>query len=1025
MFSIRWEKYVPKLPLKRKHDNFITVKITCLDAVGQTYQFLKQYEEWIGVCTNRIQLVVRKLKIAFPGCQIRYERLGDKLYKKVLPYFEERLITGKLTYSSKPFYKLYINASLEDVGIFFNIYKIAYYEKSDWLVRIYIDLCTRYNSRSFYYKWYNVSNASPNLIESFRMIPEKTDSPNWMIAAFDLETVPLSGENRIPTGSDSKDRIVMISVVKWNKTKVEYHLLYLTPCPKTPPLDLSSIRYDAQKINCNTVQCDTEQELLRQFHELIRDVHVLTGYNINNFDFPCIFARLVFRKMKNILKHYSSKTIGDYIVTTFQNKIVIDMYTYFRIFSNYNLPGFKLDDVAKAKLGKAKIPIKSIGIHSWYVSKCVTRSLLDSNDVKECFELLKPKNMKEEVFGTFKMFLEYCVIDSELVRQLFNNETALHFLIERGNFNGMDVGKALHLGNSNYLKELIKTMGTFLGNFININFFTNKTECQKLESMFVNGTYQGALNYFKRQDYFKNIVVMDFTSMYPCSLLSTNLCYGTCTILTREEYANSSTAQSLTAIPFRNHSDEDFKIDTNGSYNKEFFDYPSFDPDRDNFVIVVNQKDEAFLPQLVLYFLNLRKYHQKEYKKSNDVYHYNSQLNIKILINSLYGIMASKDSCLAKLEIAIAIVTLARYQLLGCYHKVTRNGYEVVYADTDSLMVKDYPHNNCDELNAFLQKQKHVEIKFEERFKCLLVLSKKKYIFETENGKLITKGFQKKINDLVKFMTNNILKHVMNPDRDSNPNEGWIIWINTLLKAKYLCRDPRKYAISRKTKNLEEYKSTTCATAKMLQKYPEKAGEFIEYTYSRADVAAKEASKWIMDIEDVEYLDFQQLFRTQEKNFIDLLNIKFWKLSNPYEPCLEPLNDKTVLNFYHPCQTTLEDKSIKNLMVRHALRKLDVQRYYRYPPDEIKLLPGNIEASKNNIYDPRIFLSNYHYKLLHHFPVGRYKVDPSESEGTESESEGTESESEGTPDKGALTDLDQGSKDTELEKDLELKNTEL
>ncbi|GFY61829.1 DNA polymerase [Trichonephila inaurata madagascariensis] len=86
-----------------------------------------------------------------------------------------------------------------------------------------------------------------------------------------------------------------------------------------------------------------------------------------------------------------------------------------------------------------------------------------------------------------------------------------------------------------------------------------------------------------------------------------------------------------------------------------------------------------------------------------------------------------------------------------------------------------------------------------------------------------------------------------------DPSQGWVIWVETLNEAFYKCRDPKKYSISRKTKNIDEYKSTTCATVKMLQKYPEKSGEYIEYTYSRADIAAKETLKWIMYVDDVKY----------------------------------------------------------------------------------------------------------------------------------------------------------------------------
>ncbi|KAF8796712.1 DNA polymerase delta catalytic subunit like protein [Argiope bruennichi] len=697
------------------------------------------------------------------------------------------------------------------------------------------------------------------------MIPEYTHSPNWTIASFDLETVPLSGENRVPTGADSKDTIVMISVVKWNNNGVEYYLLYFTPCnAEFSSARQNSLVYDGDTIHYNSIKVENEKELLIKFHNLIEDAHVLTGYNINNFDIPCIFSRLLWLRMHDYLEHYSSKTIGDYMVTTFKNKIVLDMYHYFRIFSSYNLPGFKLDDVAKVKLNKFKIPLKSTGIHAWYVSKEITSSLLQSNNVKECFETLKKYlyHVTEEQFGTFTKYLEYCLIDSELVRLLFIKETALHFLIERANFTAMDAIHAFYYGNSRYLLELFKTYGTILGYFININYFKNMTDPAKYKSMFINGTYQGALNYCIPKRYYKNISVMDFTSMYPCSLLSANLCYGTCTILTTEEYVNSPLAQTLTAIPFRNHSKQDFdkeNIFKQGELCTENYHYPTFDPNKDKFVIVVNQQTKAFLPELVLHLLNLRKYHQREYKSTKNIYHYNSQLNIKILINSLYGVMGSKDSCLAKLVIAIAIVTLARYQLLGSYHFMVRKGYDVCYADTDSLMVHNWPVDNCDEVNKYLNLP-HVEIKYEERFKSLLILSKKRYVFETQNGKFITKGFQKKLNDLIKFMSDTILIHAMNSlqQGDANPSQGWIVWVDTLLQAYYMCRNPKTYSITRKTKNLDEYKSTTCSTVRMLQKYPEKAGEYIEYTFSRADVAAKEVLKWIMDVDDVKYLNFEQ-----------------------------------------------------------------------------------------------------------------------------------------------------------------------
>ncbi|GFX29272.1 DNA polymerase [Trichonephila clavipes] len=99
--------------------------------------------------------------------------------------------------------------------------------------------------------------------------------------------------------------------------------------------------------------------------------------------------------------------------------------------------------------------------------------------------------------------------------------------------------------------------------------------------------------------------------------------------------------------------------------------------------------------------------------------------------------------------------------------------------------------------------------------------------------------------------------------QDRDPSQGLVIWVETLNEAFYKCRDPKKYSISRKTKNIDEYKSTTYATVKMLQKYPEKSGEYIEYTYSRADIAAKETLKWIMDADEIQ--EIWNAFRSKLK----------------------------------------------------------------------------------------------------------------------------------------------------------------
>lgn len=894
-YSIRWEN----LGHRRGTDiNVSQIRTTFLDTSGHETQVVRDYEQWLGVCTRDMDRVKTLLENRFPNSRPRHIHVGEK--RKVLPYFADRLAKGRLDSPTKPFYKVFLNAPLEPVGQVLNKYKISYYEDSDWLVRLYIDLCDS-PSQGFFYKWYTVTHHSPWLVDSFVMDREQTHLPPFTIVAFDLETVPMAkGDQRVPNGDDVADEIVMISIYKWKSTpprNVERWLLY------RPVAD--AVDYP------DSVAHVSERSMLADFHAKIEDAHVLTGYNICGFDLGCVFARLLWLRMTSLLGHYTSSHVGQHVVTTYKQKLVLDLYPYFKTFSNYDLPSFKLDDVARVKLGgESKVPIKSTGLWSWYTQVEEARVLLAQNATAEqAHAVLRPHHVAPHQFGTFRSYMDYCLQDSCLVYQLFEKEMVLSFLVERANFTAWDAVKALYMGNSNFLLNLFKTYGTALGFFVNTRFFDESGEIpQKLAPLFKNcKTYQGALNFCIPEQAYEDVSVLDFASMYPSTLVSSNLCYSTCTIMMQDEWKACPHRDALTAIPYRMHDARDFEHPP--EEDSRVFRYPSFDPERDAFAIVIHEKGEGFLPCIVRHFIELRRHHQARYRDSPDVYHYNAQLNIKILINSLYGVMANKHSCLAYLPVAMSIVTLARYQLLGSYHYIQKCGYRVCYADTDSLMVHRWPHTDATCVNHYLSLP-HVQLQFEQCMKRLLVVSRKRYVYETQGGEIVTKGFQKRINDLLQCLMHEVLDRVWKtiydlPDgRDdadvSAYSRGWIVWVDVILRAFYMSRDAKKYAITRKTKPLHAYTSTTCATVRMLQRYPEKANDYIDYTYSRADMSVREASKWVLDAEECEWVNYEQLIMSQKKMFCLLLNMAFWKhVPVPHVACQHVLNTLRWKQFMH------------------------------------------------------------------------------------------------------------------------------
>lgn len=888
LYTLNWSREKCK---QKSNINRIYVNIQGVTAEGRSVVIRKLYDEWTGVLTNDILKVIRLIRKFFPGVKLKYKQLNISQYKKVLPNLKDRLLKkNKLLYNSKNFYKLYSsNAYINDIGIVMDKYKISYYKPDDWLTRIYIDLCTANNTNSFFYMWYYVSD-SEMLLSSMKINMDFKENPAIQIAAFDLETVPLDGENRIPTGHDENDRIVMASILKWDYTNdnaVEKFILYLNPT-----VDKLNEKLVKQP---GTIYMEffEESDLIKKFHSLVKDSHIITGYNINNFDLPCLLARIVLLNIKSVLKLYSSKKIGTYIIPTFQDKMIIDIYHFMQIFCKYGLSSFKLDVVAKCKLNKSKYPIKPITIHNYY-NKKIDADLLLREDKNSAFDAIEPKNVELSEFGTFSECLEYCLEDSVLVYELFKKELALTFLIERANFTAITIEQALHLGNSKYILEVLKTYGTCMGYFLNLAFFTNTVE-KDLEYykdylVIKNNTFQGALNYAVPGSHYKNVSSVDFLSMYPSIFINENISPDTFAVLSQDEFL--TLPKDLTAqcqcVPYRNHSEDDILVEN--KFPHDSFKLPSLSLS-DKMVMVSYKNELGFLPNIVNFFLEKRKKIQSLYSETRDSTLYTRQLNIKLFLNSIYGCMASHECQIAYVEIAMGVTCFARIYILAvCEYTRQVLGCQIAYCDTDGIFVVDYPFRDCNLINQYLN-QKFMILQFDKVMTNILIISKKRYVYEENNEYKMT-GFEKKGNALTKYMSNTIISEVLSAlkSNEADVSKGWLIWVNTLIRAFVMCKNPRKHCITRKTKLLHEYKSKTCPQLKILKKNPLKAGEFIDFTYSQTDILLSESNKWIMEVDECQEVNFEKLFINKKKIFINLLNIAFFKFKNPEKHLNKVLN---------------------------------------------------------------------------------------------------------------------------------------
>lgn len=877
-YSLKW---TPKKSNSSKNLNRLTVVIKGVNSTGATVTLEKEYEQWLGVCTNNIEKTISEIRYCFPGINITYEILENRQYQKVLPNFSKRLFEKKPL--KKNFYKLYSsNAYISDIGVVLDKYKISYYRPEDWLVTLYVDLCLE----SFYYSWYNVGN-SQMLLQSMQLNLEYGENPSIYIVAFDLETVATDNSNRFASGHDENDQIVTISLVKWNYRYeiAEKCLLYLNPLS-------DSVNCKLQKLpDVEYLEFFSEQELLKAFHATISHCHLLTGYNINNFAIPCLLARLILLcNMEDNLKMYSSKRIGTHIITTIQNKIILDMYNFIQNFSNQNLTSVHLKDVAQSKLNRSAQPVETTSsLHYYYANPINTTDILLSSDKKYVYDYLKPKRLDIFEFGTFSECLNICMENSVLIHLLFNHELTLPFLIERANLCAMDVQSALYLSNSRYILSMFLTAGIRLGFFLNIGYFHNSVaeDHMKYRDILVHRknkshTYQGGLNFSIPGTFYKNVTVLDFLSMYSSIIVNQNLSYETSGLVELDTFLNLSDdiKKQCIVVPYSQHLENEILLDNH--VHSGLYAFPEIDIKKHRFLMVSYKGERGFLPSILDEFLEKRKALQKQYKENRDPILHVRQQNIKFLLNSISGCLGSENFCMRYIDISAMTACYSRIFLLGAsqfaQHKLRCN---TVYADTDSIFVLEYEHGNCDIINNYLN-QKSMVLRLEKKLSCLLIISKKRYIFREKNNddncKLV--GFEEKANSVSKWMSNYIASKVVwaIEHNQRSASHGWVTWTNALIQVFAMCSYPKAFYLTHKTPNPSTNE-----------------------TYLRADVSKSASEKMISSLHDnCKEINFEKLFINQKKLLIHLLNVAFFNLHDSavlMQPCNKVLNTMTWRRF--------------------------------------------------------------------------------------------------------------------------------
>ena len=447
--------------------------------------------------------------------------------------------------------------------------------------------------------------------------------------------------------------------------------------------------------------------------------------------------------------------IGNYIQIKIHNRFDVEDYY------QGGKKKFEILDINDKTLTlNTKIELNNTNIES--LSWC-----LGKDDIKpiDIFNAFRENGTEKDKLKIGK----YCVMDTVLCLELMNKLKIISNIMSMANVCYCPMKYIILRG------EGIKTLSLVSkkcqeNNFVLPTLIVNEDD---------NADYEGAIVLPPKTGlYLKEPVsVLDYTSLYPSSMISKNLSHETFinidkfldekNVYLKDEKEKINRAEiELNKIGFESFTRINYENAEEGKYVRRI----KIDEEGKKEYLFVQNGKKGIIPTILTELMSLRKRTKKEmkqFKKFSFEYDLldSKQLAYKLTANSIYGQMGSKYSQVFKKEIAESTTAVGREQLKIArdFVKVPSNYnnyfseynlkyYEmkntVVYGDTDSIFVKfDARDENCNILSdkEALVKSIHIAewtekqigeqelespqiLEYEKTFYPFILLGKKKYI---------------------------------------------------------------------------------------------------------------------------------------------------------------------------------------------------------------------------------------------------------------------------------------------------------
>jgi DNA polymerase I len=490
--------------------------------------------------------------------------------------------------------------------------------------------------------------------------------------SFDIEVLPES-EARVPSPDNPKQPVIAVSMMAdgWDKPKV---FALKGWCGK------------------GSICFESEEELLLAFAEEIRKYPLVVGYNIEGFDIPYLEARW--------------KRLG----------LPEEAFPFER---SKVEPGGRHPITGKEVVWHQPKHGRLFDLFVWFANPSIKaytyKNAYDSASLESVSQALLGEGKE---FGGEKSVLEmtpdeltkYSATDALLTHRLWEHSDHLVFktavLIAR--VSRLPISAVWTFTISSWIAQLM-----LYWHRLTNSVFPNKEELMQKTARTKSKTgkrYAGAVVFEAPKGVFKDVVVLDFASLYPSTIIRYNLSYETVNPL--------FPCEEKTTVPEAGHE--------------------------------VCMQVRGIVPQVLEALRDLRVKKYKRLAKDKSLpeekrrFYDAVQMTIKVYINASYGVFGSENFRLFSPAVAESVTAFGRHIITQTRKRIEELGCAPLYGDTDSVFVDLRGRDErevVEEVSKWVKERFGIDIELDKRFKLIVFSGRKKnYAGVLDSGKVVVAG---------------------------------------------------------------------------------------------------------------------------------------------------------------------------------------------------------------------------------------------------------------------------------------------